>query len=149
MKRFINQIIILILIISLVIGLTAILSKKFSISAFQSFNVKFTNVYNEETLNNIVKEIFKDRKYDIEVMNVFDKDVRIKSTNISDEEKNQIITKINETFKTELKQDEIKIVNYPKKDIFNNYKLYVAYIATIIAIVSILCIIFSKVDKKN
>lgn len=90
--------------------------------------------FKDSDIKNITNEVFGEQPVMIQKVEVFEDTVAITTTSISDEQKNNLVTKINEKYGTELSADTIEIENIPHtraRDIIMPYVLPFA-IATVI-----------------
>lgn len=75
-------------------------------------------------IEKITKEIFGNQEVIIEKIEVYEEDVSVTAAKITEEQKVQLITKINETFGIEIKNEEIKVEdvsNVRGRDIIKPY----------------------------
>ena len=68
-------------------------------------------------IKNIVKEVIPDESIMIQKVEVFEDSVSITAKDITDEQKQSIIDKVNEKYGTELKADSTEIINIPNMKI--------------------------------
>ena len=80
-------------------------------------------------IKNIVKEVIPDESIMIQKVEVFEDSVSITAKDITDEQKQSIIDKVNEKYGTELKADSTEIINIPNMKIRDLVKPYVTSFA--------------------
>ena len=90
-------------------------------------------------IKQITNEIFGNQRVMIQKVEVFEDSVSITTTSISDEQKNNLITKVNEKYGTELKAEDIQIEDIAHtrgRDIIKPYIIpfAIAVIATLVYI---------------
>ncbi len=95
--------------------------------------------FNISDIKQITNEVFGNQKVMIQKVEVFEDSVSITTTSISDEQKNNLITKINEKYGTELKAEDIQIEDIAHtrgRDIIKPYIIpfAIAVIATLVYI---------------
>lgn len=113
-------------------------TKKVEIYIGKEFDVKDIKAITNETLGN--KDVL------IEKVEIFGDMVSIKSKDITDEEKNNIVTKINEKYELENKTEEVNVVNVPHTRLKDIYKKYVyPFIISIVIILIYSAIRFRKI----
>ena len=113
-------------------------TKKVEIYIGKEFDVKDIKAITNETLGN--KDVL------IEKVEIFKDMVSIKSKDITDEEKNNIVTKINEKYELENKAEEVNVVNVPHTRLKDIYKKYVyPFIISIVIILIYSAIRFRKI----
>lgn len=115
MKQFIKSKQLKIILIALVIitGIVMIAVKGFN------FDLKYQNAqrvelylkteFNISDIRQITDEVFGNQKVMIQKVEVFEDSVYIMTTSISDEQKNNLITKINEKYETELTTEDTTV----------------------------------------
>lgn len=77
-----------------------------------------------EDIKKITDEILKNQPVIIQKVEVYEDSVSILAKDITEEQKNNIINKVNETYQTELKAEETQITNIPHtrgRDIIKTY----------------------------
>ncbi len=117
MKQFIKSKQLKIILIALVIiaGIVMIAVKGFN------FDLKYQDTqrvelylkieFNISDIKNITNEVFQNQKVMIQKVEVFEDSVSITTTSISDEQKSNLVTKVNEKYGTELTAEDITIEN--------------------------------------
>lgn len=93
--------------------------------------------FDNSSIKEITDEVFKNQPVMIQKVEVFEDTVAITTSSISDEQKNNLITKINEKYGTELKSEDTQILDVAHtrgRDIIKPYILPFT-IATIIILV--------------
>ena len=93
--------------------------------------------FKDSDIKNITNEVFGEQPVMIQKVEVFEDTVAITTTSISDEQKNNLVTKINEKYGTELKTEETEILDVAHtrgRDIIKPYILPFT-IATLIILV--------------
>ena len=98
-------------------------------------------------IKNIVKEVIPDESIMIQKVEVFEDSVSITAKDITDEQKQSIIDKVNEKYGTELKAEEISIINVPQVHLKDMIKQYESPI--IIATICILIYLMIRYYKLN
>lgn len=99
-------------------------------------------------IEKITKEIFGNQEVIIEKIEVYEEDVSVTAAKITEEQKVQLITKINETFGIEIKNEEIKVEdvsNVRGRDIIKPY--IVPFMILTLIILVYLMIRFNKLNS--
>ena len=137
----IRNIIILTSIIVIIVGIiiTAIFGFNFELLYQDTKKVELylNKEFKISDIKQITNEVLNNKNVIIQKVEVFEDSVSIIAKDISDEEKNNLVTKINEKYGTDLKSDNIKILSIPHtrgRDIVKPY-LLPYLIATLIIIV--------------
>ena len=107
------------------------------ICKFKGFNIEFEYLNREEInisiaqeidikkVEEISKEVLNSKKVKVKELGTFKNAVKIISKEITNEEKNNIINKINEAYNTEISVDEIDILKIPNTKIRDILKPYI------------------------
>ena len=117
MKEFIKSKQLKIILIALVIiaGIVMIAVKGFNFDLkyqdTQRVELYLKTEFNIADIRQITNEVFGNQKVMIQKVEVFEDSVSITTTSISDEQKNNLITKINEKYGTELATEDTTIEN--------------------------------------
>lgn len=137
-----RNIIILISIIVIIVGIVITAIFRFNFELIYKDSKKIELYLNKEfetsDIKQITKEVLNNKKVIIQKVEVFEDSVSIIAEDFSDEEKSNLVTKINEKYGTDLKSDNIKIVSIPHtrgRDIVKPY-LLPFLISTLIIIVN-------------
>lgn len=143
MKQFIKskQLKIILIVLVIIAGIVMIAVKGFN------FDLKYQNTqrvelylqteFNISDIKEITDDVFGAQKVMIQKIEVFEDSVSITTTSISDEQKSNLITKINEKYGTELTAEDTQIENIAHtrgRDIIKPYIIpfIVAVVATLV-----------------
>lgn len=74
-----------------------------------SITIDLKKEYESKDIKNIVKEIWKDESILIQKVEVYDESVSIKVSSASDEQLEELLSKVNEKYKLELTKDDLTI----------------------------------------
>lgn len=134
-----NRLVYVIIAIIIIAGVINTYLNKFNFSlAYDSsvrIDVYIGKDYNTEEIKNIAKEVMGDEEVLIQEVETFNDMVAITVREISDEQKQSILDKINEKYETEITVDEISLTNIPHYDgkhVLNRYILPMAIAAVAI-----------------
>ena len=145
MKQLIKskQLKIVLIVLIIIAGIAMIAVKGFNFDLkyqdTQRVELYLETEFNIADIKQITNEVFGNQKVMIQKVEVFEDSVSITTTSISDEQKNNLITKINEKYGTELKAEDIQIEDIAHtrgRDIIKPYKIpfAIAVIATLVYI---------------
>ena len=136
-----NKILIILIAIILIAGIAMIVIKGFN------FELKYQNTqrvemylkqeFNVSDIKNITNEVLAGQPVMIQKVEVYEDMVAITSNQITDEQKTNLVQKINEKYGTELNADEIEIENIPHtrgRDIIKPYLIPFALATGIILV---------------
>ncbi len=146
-----KKIIILGLILLIVAGLVVVALKGFNVylmlEQHESLNIFIGNETNIKEIKDICKEVFGKKAVVVRSVDFFRDSFNISSQSITDEERNNLVTKINEKYGTELEAENIermKVSNVRIRDLIRPYIKPV--IISVVVIVAYLIIRFRKMD---
>ena len=117
MKEFIKskQLKIILMLLVIIAGIVMIAVKGFNFDLkyqdTQRVELYLKTEFNIADIRQITNEVFGNQKVMIQKVEVFEDSVSITTTSISDEQKNNLITKINEKYGTELTTEDTTIEN--------------------------------------
>lgn len=111
------KIIAILSIIIIIAGIIMIITKGYN------FDLKYSDAnrilldigttFNNKDIKSITDEVLGNQKVMIQKVEVFEDAVSITAKEITEEQKNNLVTKINEKYETDLKAEEIQITNIP------------------------------------
>lgn len=110
-KNIIRAIILTVIIIGIIV--TAVAGLSFDLKYRKNQSVEFTigKEVNEEEIKSLAKEVFEKQEIAVELIEVYKDAVRITTTEITDEQKANLVSKVNEKYETEVKEENINIEN--------------------------------------
>ena len=103
----------------------------------QSVELYLQKEFNDDDIKSITNEVFGKQKVMIQKVEVYENSVLITTSSISDEQKNDLITKINEKYETELKAEDInvnEVAHTQGRDIIKPYIQSFAIVTAIILV---------------
>lgn len=130
-KRKVQRIIAIILIGAILItGITMMVVAKFNISldyrAHQRIEIFIGKAFESDKMNQIVHEVFGNQETTVQEIEVFKDMVSISTLEVTEEQKDQLIQKINEEYKLELDKDvDMAVYQMPSYRITDMVKRYV------------------------
>lgn len=143
----------------LILGLSLLIIAGIVVVLFKGFNVNFLLEQHEviefvigkdfemKDVDSICDEVFKDKKVVLKTIEVFDDAVSINVESITNEEKENLVNKLNEKFGTTKAFDEVKIETIANVRMRDWIKPYIQPIA--ISAVIILAYIAAKFREEN
>lgn len=146
-----KKIVILGLILLIVAGLVVVALKGFNVylmlEQHESMNILIGKETNIKEVKDICKEVFGKKAVVVRSVDFFRDSFNISSQSITDEERNNLVTKINEKYGTELEAENIermKVSNVRIRDLIRPYIKPV--IISVVVIVAYLVIRFRKMN---
>lgn len=133
-KTIIIALIIIVLIAGLVVIFTKGLNFDLKYQEAKKIEIYVGKEINVSEIKNITNEIFGEQKVLIQMVEIYDTSVAITSIDITEEQKESLITKINEKYGTEIKSEDTQITKIPHTKGKDIVKPYIApfIIATVI-----------------
>lgn len=149
-----KKILIYSLVVFILAGMIVILLKGFNVNLMirnhDSIEYVIGKEFELKDVKQIAKEQLNEKKVKIRTIEVFDDAVSINSLEITEDEKNNIVSKLNEKYGNEVDSSEIKIISNPGLRLRQIVKPYI--LPTIISIVLVYvtyCIRFYKYASFN
>ena len=116
----------------------------------EAIEIKLDTDVDINVIDEICKNVFLDKKIVVKELEVFGNSVQINVESITDEEKNNLIEKINEKFGTSKTVDDLKIYSVSNKRIRDVLKIYVKPMIISFAIIfAYMLIRFRKINAVN
>lgn len=149
MKQKAKKIVIVLLALLLVTGAIILCSNKlvFGLNYEKNNKVELNlgKQFEVKDIKEITNEIFGNQPVLIQPIEVYKDAVSITTTKITDEQKTNLVTKINEKYGTELKADSTEIINIPNMKIRDLVKPYV----TSFAISTVLILVYIAIRYRK
>lgn len=149
-----KKIIYCIMAVIIIIGAIVCYTKGFNVdlqySSKQKIVISNNTVFDKTKVEEIAKEILKNRKVKVLEIGRFSNAVEIISTQITDEEKSEIVSKVNEQLGFNISSDDIAIQSIPNTRIRDVLKPYIipGAIITFIFILVYFTIAYHKIGLK-
>ena len=143
--KIIALLVAIIIIAGIIIILTKGLNFELKYQTAQKIQLYLAKEFNISDIKKITDEIFPNQDVIIQTVEIFNETVGITVNNITDEQKNNLITKINEKYGTELQADEIEITNIPHTRGRDLIKPYI----TPFVVVTIIILIYLAIRYKK
>ena len=146
-----KKIILLGLILLIVAGIVVVALKGFNVSLFyrqhEELNIIIGKEVNINDIKSICREVFGNKSFIVRTVELFDDSISIRSESITNEEKLEIVNKINEKYEVELKADDLIINENPNIRIRD---LVRPYIKPVIASgIVIICYLYLRYLKNS
>lgn len=148
-----KKIIYCIMAVIIIIGAIVCYTKGFNVdlqySSKQKIIISNNTVFDKTKVEEIAKEILKNRKVKVQEIGRFSNAVEIVSTQITDEEKSEIVNKINEQLGFSISNDDITIESISNTRIRDVLKPYIVPgLVTFIFILVYFIIVYHKIGLK-
>lgn len=134
-KKLIMILVVLIAVIGILITATVGLNVDLKYQASQKIELYIEEEFEISDIQSIVNEVMPNTKTIIQKVEVFEDTVSITAKEISEEQKQNIITKVNEKYGINIEQEKIEITNIANEKLRDVVKPYVLPLAVITGIV--------------
>lgn len=135
----------LVIIAGIIVSLTAGFNLDMNTKEHKQIIVKLEKEYNVSDIEEITNEILKDQTVEIKKAGQFEEDIVISSEEITDEQKDNIVSKINEKYGTKIDSTEVEIVTIPRTKLSN---MITPYIWTFVIATILVAVYFALRYKK-
>lgn len=151
MKNTIRTSIIIAIILIICVILTAIYRTyfEFSFSEHKQIDISIGKEFADEDIINIVKEVVGERKVKIQKIGTYQEEVAISIKEISDEELENLNTKINEKYELENTVEDIVITEIPKMNTLDYLKPYIKPLIIACIIIAVYVAIYIAIIKRT
>ena len=113
----------------------------------EAIEIKLDKEVDLIVVKDVCKDVFVNKKFVVKGLEVFNESAQINVESITDEEKNNLVQKINEKFETNKSVDDLKIYSVSNKRIRDVLKLYIKPMIISFAIVFVYMLIrFRKIE---
>lgn len=139
--KTITIVIALIIILGIIITLTAGLNIDMMTRSHKQVQLNIGKEIDLNDIKTITGEVFEGQTVENQKVEVYGEDVLISTSEITEEQKNNLVTKINEKYETELKSEEITISSVPRmhiKDYITPHILEFVIVTIIIALYTVI-----------
>lgn len=146
-----KKIVLLGLILLIIAGIVVVALKGFNVDLMleqhEEMNIVIGKEINIKDIKSICKEVFKNKQIVVRTVDLFNDSVNISVESMTDEEKNELINKINEKYETELSVDNLTSYTVSNVRIRDLVRPYISpVLISVIIIVAYLIIRFRKMS---
>ena len=146
-----KKILLLGIILLIVAGVVVVLLKGFNVSLFyrqhEELNIVIGKEVNIKDINGICKEVFGNKSFIVRSVELFDDSISIRAESITNEEKSELVNKINEKYSTELVAEDLTVNENPNIRIRYLIRPYVKPV--IASSVVIICYLYLRYIKNG
>ena len=126
------------------------LSKELNYSNRQQFEISAASTFDVSKVENIAKEILANKKVKVQKVERFNNALEIISTEISEDEKQNIINKVNEEYNETISNENISIISVPETRVRDIVKPYILpVIITLTAVLLYFIFVYLKLGIKS
>lgn len=136
----------LIIVLGIIITLTTGFNVKMITKKHVQVQLDLGKEFNIEDIKNITNEVLDGQSVEIQKVEVYEQQVLISTNKISDEQKSNLITKINEKYGTEIKAEDTTVEKIPKMPLRDYLTPHIfEFIVVTILIAIYVCIRYKKI----
>ena len=135
-----------IIVIGMIVALTAKFNVDMMTKAHKQVQLDLKTEFNVSDIKEITNEVFNGQTVEIQKVEIYEKQVLISTEQITDDQKNNLVTKINEKYGTEISNDDTQIVSVPKTKLSDIVTKYIwTFILTTILIIVYMVLRYKKI----
>lgn len=146
-----NKIIYGIILLIIIVGIIIVINKGFNVGLeyrpYQKVEIYLGKEFDKKDIKNITDEVFGKEQVSIKKVELFEDMVSISSNTISEEQKNDLVQKINEKYELSVKEDDTEIISVSNIKLTDLSKKYIYPI--VLSFVIILVYMFIRFAKIN
>ena len=127
----------LVIIVGIIVALTAKFNVDLMTREHAQVQLDLKKEFNVSDVKEITKEVFNGKEVEVQKVEVYEKQVLISTSEITDEQKSNLVTKVNEKFGTEISNDSTEVVIVPRTkltDIVTKY-IWTFVITTVLVVI--------------
>lgn len=144
-NKIITIIISLIIILGIIITLTAGFNANIMTKEHKAIELNIGKEFKVEELKEITNAVFNGQQVEIEKVEIYGEQVLISTNDITEEQKTDLISKINEKYGTELKAEDVTIQIVPKANLKDYLTPHIVeFVVATVLVVLYACIRYKK-----
>lgn len=124
-NKVLNIVVLFIIIVGAIVYQIKGFNKELNYSNRQQIEISAASAFDVSKVENIAKEILSNRKVKVQKVERFDNALEIISTEISEDEKQNIINKVNEEYNETISNEDISILSIPETRVHDIFKPYI------------------------
>ncbi len=137
----------LIVIIGIIVILTAGFNVEMMTKEHKQVQLDLTKEFNISDIKEITKDVFNGQTVEIQKVEIYEKQVAISTEEITDEQKTNLITKINEKYQTEINADSTEVITVPRQKLMDILTPYIsAFVITTILVVLYVMVKYRRIS---
>lgn len=147
-NKIITIIISLIIILGIIITLTAGFNVNMKTKEHKAVELNIGKEFKIEDLKEITNAVFNGPTVEIEKVEIYGEQVLISTYDITEEQKNELVSKINEKFETEIKAEDVTINTVPKANLKDYLTPHIVeFVVATVLVVVYACIRYKKLGS--
>ena len=137
----------LVVIIGIIVILTAGFNVEMMTKEHKQVQLDLTKEFNISDIKEITKDVFNGQTVEIQKVEIYEKQVAISTEEITDEQKTNLITKINEKYQTEINADSTEVITVPRQKLMDILTPYIsAFVITTILVVLYVMVKYRRIS---
>lgn len=147
-KNLIGILLGIIIIIGIILTATMGLNLDLMYSSHKSIDVNLQKQFENEDVYKIAKEVFENQKVKVQKVELYEDMVSIIVKNATDEQLENLNTKLNEKYELENTKDDMVITNVPSVEISDLVKPYILPVSISFVIIIIYLVIYMAINNR-
>ena len=147
-KNLIGILLGIIIIIGIILTATMGLNLDLMYSSHKSIDVNLQKQFENEDVYKIAKEVFENQKVKVQKVELYEDMVSIIVKDATDEQLENLNTKLNEKYELENKKDDMVITNVPSVEISDLVKPYILPVSISFVVIIVYLVIYMAINNR-
>lgn len=147
-KNLIGILLGIIIIIGIILTATMGLNLDLMYSSHKSIDINIQKQFENEDVYKIAKEVFENQKVKVQKVELYEDMVSIIVKDATDEQLENLNTKLNEKYELENKKDDMVITNVPSVEISDLVKPYILPVSISFVVIIVYLVIYMAINNR-
>lgn len=147
-KNLIEILLGIIIIIGIILTATMGLNLDLMYSSHKSIDINIQKQFENEDVYKIAKEVFENQKVKVQKVELYEDMVSIIVKDATDEQLENLNTKLNEKYELENKKDDMVITNVPSVEISDLVKPYILPVSISFVVIIVYLVIYMAINNR-
>ncbi len=147
-KNLIGILLGIIIIIGIILTATMGLNLDLMYSNHKSIDINIQKQFENEDVNKIAKEVFENEKVKVQKVELYEDMVSVIVKDATDEQLENLNTKLNEKYELENTKDDMVITNVPSVEILDLVKPYILPVSISFVVIIIYLVIYMAINNR-
>lgn len=147
-KNLIGILLGIIIIIGIILTATIGLNLDLMYSSHKSIDINLQKQFENEDVYKITKEVFENQKVKVQKVELYEDMVSIIVKDATDEQLENLNTKLNEKYELENKKDDMVITNVPSVEISDLVKPYILPVSISFVVIIVYLVIYMAINNR-
>lgn len=147
-KNLIGILLGIIIIIGIILTATMGLNLDLMYSSHKSIDINLQKQFENEDVYKIAKEVFENEKVKVQKVELYEDMVSVIVKDATDEQLENLNTKLNEKYELENTKDDMVITNVPSVEIFDLVKPYILPVSISFVVIIIYLVIYMAINNR-